>query len=310
MADYSRFDPAIVPWLKEVWKLRKDIKLDAETISRKMGAIRVYWLYSGPDAEGTMNSSEQDFLDFQGELRALVWFFHIPFTWVGKLAPDAFFHFLTPGGSAGSRRIYARVKPPRDKNWTEVARFCLRNMTHGRKDITEFKVAGPAAASTRPDQIVIYLEDQKAVETVIEEMQVKMPGWFEGSLPPGVKCVTSGLGWSAEPTANEHGSPAVDEIWKGETLSFGSYLAAVIYMALEQSWAGNDENKFVEELITFFLNVGVDPARPHLLRTISWTELKQMAAVSNAKIVTARIAQTTTVLINQTSPLPLLTSSQ
>jgi hypothetical protein len=307
MADYSRFDPAIVPWLKQVWKDRQEIKEDAETISRRMGAETVYALYSA----GTMNGSDSSFLDFQGELKVLEWFFHISSTCPDESPdPDSFFHFVDPSYRAGSRRIYARVTEPWNKNWTEVARFCLRNMTHGRKDITEFKVAGPRAARTRRDQIVIYLDNQKAVETVIEEMQVKMPGWFEGSLPPGVKCVISGLGWSAEPTPAEHRSPAVDEIWKGRPLSFGSYLAAVIYMALEQSWTGDDENKFVEELITFFLNVGVDPAKPHLLRTISWTELKQLAAVSNAQIVTARIAPTTTVLIDQTSPLPLPTSSQ
>jgi hypothetical protein len=85
MADYSRFDPAIVPWLKEVWNLRKDIKEDAETIGRRMGAKRVYWRYSGPDPDRPMNSSEKAFRDFQGELKALDWFFHIPFTWTGKL---------------------------------------------------------------------------------------------------------------------------------------------------------------------------------------------------------------------------------
>jgi len=38
--------------------------------------------------------------------------------------------------------------------------------------------------------------------------------------------------------------------------------------------------------------------------------VEQMAAASNGKIVTAGIASTTTVLIDQTSPLPLPTSSQ
>jgi hypothetical protein len=303
MADYSRFDVSIVPWLQRVWAdrdlIRHEVLLEAvPTDARKEGAWQVYERYSDP-TRIKLRSGNPDWEKFQMTLNTLKWFFGIP--WTGGPDADSFFHFLR-GIRQGYWRVYAHLADPWADNWELVAKYCLRNMTHGHNDIVEFKVAGPGI-KRRSDQIVIYLVNEPAMERAINDLRSQMPQCFAGSVPPGVKQVVPGLGWSKEPLEAEHGSPAVNEIWNNQTLSFGSYLSAVIYMALEQSWQ-KTEADYVHELIEFFLNVGIDPANPQLLRTFSWEQLKQFAQVSNAKIATSGIAPTTIVFTDKTKPFP------
>jgi hypothetical protein len=41
VADYSRFDPAIVPWLKEVWNERQSIEMGVKAAGRRQGAKEI-----------------------------------------------------------------------------------------------------------------------------------------------------------------------------------------------------------------------------------------------------------------------------
>ena len=304
MADYSRFEARMVPWLRKVWTDRLMIKEEVMSTdqagARKEGAWQVYERYNDP-ARFRLSDDHPAWKEFQLTLKTLTWFFGIEPS--DGRGPDSFFHFLN-GIRQGSWRVYAHLAEPWAQNWKLVAEYCLRNMTHGRHDIVEFKVAGPGMSKKRGDQFVIYLADQLAMERALSELRSQIPQCFAGSVPPGVKQLVPGLGWSVEPVAEEHGSPAVNEVWNNETVSFGTYLSAVIYMALEQSWQKSEED-YVNELIEFFLNVGIDPANPHLLRTISWEQLKQMAAVSNARVVTSGIAATTTIFTDKTKQFPL-----
>jgi hypothetical protein len=170
------------------------------------------------------------------------------------------------------------------------------------REVEKFKVAGPGMSPKRGDQIVAWVNSEAAKDALLKKLQTFSN--FDGTPPPGTKLVSAGLGWSKEPTSEDNGSPAVDEVWGTGSHSFGSYLAGVIYMALEQSW-NKTEDKYVEELKEFFLNVGIDPAKPELLRTISWDQLKQMAGVANAKVVISGIGGQTNVFTDKTTPFPL-----
>ena len=305
MADYSPFDATVIPWLTKVWENKTLIEDEVNTCepkdeSRKQGAWLIYGYYNDPFGR-KMNSGDPELNEFHLKLRCLQWFFGVPFWPAGEIRSNDFFHFQ--GRGTGPYRAYVNVAKPRSDHWEEIARYCLRNMTHGSKDIVEFKVAGPGF-STRTDQIVIYLASLAGLQRTLDELQVRCPGSIGGDLPPGVKHVAPGLGWSAEPSKEEHGSAKIDEIWVGETHSFGSYLSAVILMALEQSWH-NTEDTYVTKLLENFQMLGIDPAKPHLLRSLTPEQMKHMAAVDNAKVVAAGITPSATVYTNMNNQFPL-----
>jgi len=335
MADYSSFDTAIVPWLKKVWQDKAQIEqavripesdaqtdaaaavLKGESVqvvtagqkvltqlkrdSRKEGAWQVYDRYNDPTPAKENLEAWQSFLKHKGKLVSKYGISGDPQT--RKEIPNDFYHF-----GAGCRqgkgmwRIYVHITNRR-KNWIRVIDYCLSVMTKRRlEDIEKCKVAGPGLSKDRGDQVVIWVNSEAVKDSTLEALK-KMSDCFGGSVPPGVKQVVPGLGWGVEPAEAEHGSPAIDEVWDGEGVSFGSYLAAVIYMALEQSWH-KTEDGYVEELVQFFLNVGVDPKNPHLLRTYSWEQVKQMTQVSNAKLVTSGVSASSTVFTDRTNMLP------
>src|ERR1700722_7989284 len=193
MADYSRFDLAIVPWLQQVWRERQTIKFWAETSGRKLAADEVYALYTGPDPDRKMNANDAAFTSFKADLDSLVSTYKIPYICDDLDNPKAFFHFLNPKGGAGSWRVYANGKVARHL----VSIYCLRKMASA-KDIVEFKIAGPGA-SRRRDQVVIYVLDDKARDVVLHDLQghanrelaMRDPQgetfrskWFVGDTPP------------------------------------------------------------------------------------------------------------------------------
>lgn len=74
-ADYSQFDPTIIPWLDKVWDNKQLIEAtvrETEDLPRKEGAWEVYRLYNDP--VGNKVSSNE----FHMKLRRLHWFFGIP----------------------------------------------------------------------------------------------------------------------------------------------------------------------------------------------------------------------------------------
>lgn len=310
MADYSAFSPEIRPWLQKVWKEKGQIEQVVRTYDKKRGlqagraegAGQVYDRYNDP----AVNKQETlEFREFMGDAIGLSDSYNIVLApQGGEWAPHNFYHFgENPRAGKGLWRVYAHVKSPRSKNWMPTAEYCLTLMRKGEeRDVEKFKVAGPGMSDNRGDQIVIWVNSEAAKDSMLKQLQTFSN--FDGNPPPGIKQISPGLGWGKEPTAQDNASPAVDEVSGTSNHSFGSYLSGVIYMALEQSWK-KTEDSYVEELTEFFLNVGIDPAKPHLLRTISWDELKQMAGVTNAKVVTSGIGKQTTVFTDKTSPFPL-----
>lgn len=310
MADYSRFDATIIPWLQKVWDNHEFIeqtvnRTPPDEFPRKEGAWLIYGYYNDPYG-WRMNSDDAELNKFHMKLRSLQWFFGIPFSpesssAQGEIKSNDFFHFR--GCGTGPYRVFVNVAKPRSEHWEQVAKHCLRDMTHGRRDIVEFKVAGPGF-STRTDQIVIYLATLASLQPTLDGLQVRCSESIGGEVPPGVKQIAPGLGWSAEPSKDEHGSSKIDEIWVGETHSFGSYLSAVILMALEQSWH-RTEDTYVTKLLENFLLLGIDPANPHLLRSLTPEQMKHMASVDNTKVVMAGVTPSTTVFTNMTQRFPL-----
>ena len=305
MADYSAFDNGIVPWLQKVWTKRRTIEQGVRTTGRDEGAWLVYDCYNDPAAD----PGETDaWTLFREDVRRLTGEYGIGCgpQRGGKWLPDDFYHFGdNPRQGKGLWRVYAHVKEPRTYNWTPAAVYCLHVMKSLKLEVIEkFKVAGPGMSKDRGDQIVIWVNSEDAKNSTLESLKQTCAGNFDGSVPPGVKQVVPGLGWSKEPTAADHGSPAVDEVYGTSRHSFGSFLAGVIYMALEQSWS-KTEDDYVKELKAFFLNVGIDPANPHVLRSISWEELKHLAGVGNGNIVRTDGAKPTTVFKDQTNVFPL-----
>lgn len=303
MANYSAFDPGIIPWLRTVWKDRVQIEEGVRDLGRDEGAWQVYDRYNDPAKDTTLT---KEWKKFRKDVKRLTGEYGItcgPQT--GKWTPDDFYHFgNNPRPGKGLWRVYAHVKEPRAYNWTPTAVYCLSMMKSlNLADVEKFKVAGPGMSKNRGDQIVIWLNSESAKDSILKALS-RLASNFDGNVPPGVKQVQPGLGWGVEPTSEDHGSPAVDEVYGTRNHSFGSYLAGVIYMALEQSWH-NTEDRYVEELVEFFLNVGINPAKPNLLRTISWDQLKHMAKLSNAKVITSGIVKQTTVFTNQTQVFPL-----
>lgn len=303
MADYSRFDAAIVPWLKTVWKDRAVIEKGVRDRSRQEGAWLIYDRYNDPTYLKERVGAWDSFKRHRDKLISKYGVRCGPQD--GEEVSNDFYHFgnnCRPG--KGMWRVYVHVTSRRI-NWIPVIDYCLSVMTKKKlEDIEKCKVAGPCMSRDRGDQVVIWVNSEAAKDKTLEDLK-KISDRFGGSVPPGVKQVIPGLGWGVEPSGADHGSPAIDEVYEGQGVSFGSYLAAVIYMALEQSWHKSEE-EYVEEQVQFFLNVGVDPKNPHLLRTYSWDQVKQMTQVSNAKLVSSGVGTSSTVFTDKTNVVPSL----
>ena len=305
MADYAAVDKGIVPWLQKVWTDRGKIEQGVRTAGRDEGAWLVYDRYNDPTEDP---KETEAWTLFRRDSKRLSREYGIACNpqrgqgWV----PNEFYHFgANPRPGKGLWRIYAHVREPRAYNWTPAAVYCLHVMKALNLEVIEkFKVAGPGLSKDRGDQIVIWLNSEDAKNSTLASLAQSVAGNLDGSVPAGVKQVQAGLGWGKEPTAAEHGSPAVDEAYGTSNHSFGSFLAGVIYLALEQSWR-KTEDQYVHELTEFFLNVGIDPANPHVLRTISWEELKHLAGVGNGNVVRSGLAKPTTVFTDQTKPLAI-----
>jgi len=281
MADYSVFEKGLARWLKAVWAKRASIKSSANSDGRTEGAWCVYDCYNNPLSSA---DDTKEWRDFYQQLVKLNKEFRVNIAaQEGKMVPNDFFHF-GPAALAkgqGEWRVYAHVKTPRNDHWVEPATFLLKQMNAGGSGIAKFKVVGPGMAPDRGDQIVVWTNSDLACKAVLEGF-TKMAGHFDGKVPPSVSTVVAGVGWAKEPNS-DHASPAIDEVWGSPQHSFGSYLSGIIYMALEQSW-DNDEDRYVYEVEQFFLNVGVNPQQPHLLRTMSWDDIMNLAGLANLSL--------------------------
>jgi hypothetical protein len=312
MADYSQFDPGLQRWLKQVWERRLKIKknvmkwsdlMDA-AFGRKSGANKVYDIYNSSEK---VEVGDDLWEIFQCKLEILERRHGIKYTPYPKFCKDAWFHFVGKSPKTPVLwRIYLRFVDPLT-TWGHVAQYCLKSMA-ASNNIVEFKVAGPGLSKERSDHMVIMMKDVKSMDNILDVLRTdpRMSGLFAGSVPAGAKQVAPGVGWAAQPLSLD-GSAEMAKLWKDESLSFGSYLSGVIYMALEQSWDKNEDH-YAKELLEFFHSLGIDPKRPHLLRLIPEAQLQMMVNNAQVKIVQGKLAPqpTSGVIIDQTHPLPIL----
>lgn len=318
MADYSQFDPALASWLQKVWKERVSIQremisqwvliaklkkeegnegFDPAASARKMGADEIYGFYNPGTDDKPGNEGWAMFelmLDLLKRRHGIEW--ETSNGWIS----DSWFAVKREFGNH-KWRIYLRFVEPLT-GWGRVAQYCLQDMD--RKGVVEFKVAGPGISKQRGDHMVIWLKDDKSIDSMLQSLKADrlMACRFSGSVPPGVKQVAPGLGYSAEPDSVQDPSPLIEKLYKRNCVSFGEYLAGVIFLALEQSWNGN-ENDYVEKLLDMFLHLRIDPKQPHLLRNISEEEFRLIVKNAQGKIVSQRLTPEPSTGKDETKPL-------
>jgi hypothetical protein len=282
MADYSKFDRGLARWLKDVWAKRRKIKNGVNDEGRTEGAWLIYDLYNDPNIQ---KEDTKKWRTFQKAVKSLSKQYGVPVQPQGdEWKASEFYHFgpdRLPDGS-GNWRVYCHIKSPQHKNWSPPATYVLKRMQASDTRIAKFKIAGPQMSKKRHDSMVIWVNSEADALSLINDLKTRFADNFTGSPPPSVKQVATGLGWAKEPS-EDHSSPGVDEVWGTDNHSFGSYLAGVILMALEQSW-DLKEKDYVEEVRQFFLNVGINPMNPHQLRTMSWEDVKLLAGVANRRL--------------------------
>jgi hypothetical protein len=143
----------------------------------------------------------------------------------------------------------------------DVAGFVVREIIdrpNAFPGVEMAKVAGPAAAGGRSENIVIYTDGQQAAERVVATLrryQQNNPAHFMRTTNMMTEQRLPGVSLGAEP-APEHGG----------RFSFGSLRSAVIAEAfrdLRERQPGMSRADFVRQLDGLLRQVGVDPERPH-----------------------------------------------
>lgn len=304
MADYTAFEPGLAEWLRLVWGARAQIKAGANQWGREEGAGRVYDLYNDP-AQDTR--ATQEWRDFVAILNYFYRKFGLDF-WPqdGDWVPHEFYHCsvapLTP--DQGHWRIYGNLASPRNDAMQAPVDLLMTLLVDGGHGVAKFKVAGPGMSTARGDQLVVWMNSEAACTNLLNTL-AGYHGCFAGNVPFSVATVAPGLGWAKEPVRGATMSPAIDEVNNADKHSFGSYLAAIIYMGLEQSW-DDDEQSYVDEVEEFLLNVGVQPRSPHLLRTLSWVDIRLLAHQANLRLTPLqRVLPPLAVAVDPTHPVPM-----
>jgi hypothetical protein len=287
-ANYTDFNASLRQWLRQVWQRRRNILFGAKTEGRMEGADLIYDLYNDP----AKNNKVAGFQDFLQAAVALVNdnsdLLEKCYPQDGEVIPADFYHF-EPFGYAMLRprnrlRVYVHTA-----GWQASLAVCqvVVDAMRGPEGVTKFKIAGPGFSANRGDSVVVWLTNQLAVDYLIAQLK-RSAGLFSGSVPPGVKEVVPGLGWSEEPPETVAGAPLTD-LYQLSVHSFGSYLAGLMFFALEQtsmaSFRDDDAGyrEFLGRLVAIFRDADVDPMECHRLRQPK--ELEHMRAVANHTLV-------------------------
>ena len=284
----AQFNPTLRPWLRRVWQDRSIILTGAQQNGREEGSWLVYDRYNDP-AE---TAHTADFADFMRAMNTL-WDDHDDViesltSQKRDIVPNTFYHFNCHNYDAlqhlSTKRIYARTSGW--QNSVQVARLVLAEM-RATEGVQKFKIKGPGLSEDRCDSVVIWLTSELAVLHLLMVLK-RQPGLYSGSVPPGVKQVIAGLGWAEEPPETGAGDQ-LTVLWNSRTHSYGSYLAGLIFFALEQtSKTGilDDQHgyrEFLGRTLLYFGTANVSPTDCHRLRRRN--ELEHMRAVTNHRLV-------------------------
>jgi len=116
------------------------------------------------------------------------------------------------------------------------------------------KLTGPRAISGRADGIVIYVDNQEAVQAVLEKLNAYRqahPDHFLTSTPHITNPVAPGVSVGAEP------------IGSNLQISFGRARAEAIFKALDESNLANEtRQQFRDRVMTNLARRGINPEAP------------------------------------------------
>jgi HopA1 effector protein family len=167
------------------------------------------------------------------------------------------FHRFTRAGADLSRikeRIYLNVNADRAP---EVMRFVVRDIVDNPTlpGIGRAKLAGPGEVSARADTIVIYAENQSAMQNALNRIRsyhAANPTYFKTTTPPLTNRVMEGVSVAAEPLGQ-----------RGR--SFGTVRSDAIYDALEQAVSSSETfQQFRQRVFKLFQRRNINPVAPQL----------------------------------------------
>jgi hypothetical protein len=244
---------SLASFLELVWSNRKQIINEGSSEA-------VYRLYSHASEANPLTRSSVEYLN---EISGIV--AGRPQGAVSNIQGSAVrgFHRFERAGanlSAIQERIYLNVKAD---HAPEVMDFVVRDIVDNPGQfpgIGMAKLTGPGSISGRADAIVIYAENQAAVQNALRRIRnyhAAHLGHFQTTTPPMTNRVVDGVSVGAEP------------LGVGGQASFGSVRSDIIYNALEQAVSKNlTRQQFRELALRLFQRRGINPEAPHLnLRT-------------------------------------------
>ena|SRR5271157_59424 len=184
---------------------------------------------------------------------------------------DEFYHVLSDSFAPEGvkKRVYIHVAAPLDLNTVRVMQVLVPRLDVD-KGFQEVKTVGPGG-TTQLDSIVAYCDDDDAVQKVLTALR-----------DAGLQCLKEGLPKIVQPVQGLQGVGVADEppdvqitgkfnkdafkkgITNPEGHSFGTFLAKLTWMALEEPKKTNKANDFVENMLLLFQICKIDPKQPHL----------------------------------------------
>jgi hypothetical protein len=193
-------------------------------------------------------------------------------------ASGDYFHFLRADADpdAVQERIYINAKAD---HVGDLMSFITGIVDDPATGVVEAKVAGPAAALKRPDNIVVYVdtpEHTKGVLQALDGYRQNHPGHFLSDVPPMTRKVFPGVSTAAEPTRSMMANADVLLERAGEAperdYSFGSIRSDAMYLAYKDAVdlrnaapkGGSFDMKatFAAKARERFLQFGIDPENP------------------------------------------------
>jgi hypothetical protein len=181
-----------------------------------------------------------------------------------------FFHFRKKSGNTAFR-LYGNLKPAaRGRAFRQLVREAW-----SIGGLTNAKLAGPDDGG-RADSFLFYTETTDARDAIVEIIrayQARSTAEFAASLPKLVEPVNDlvGVGLADEPESLQIVSSGGRYYQQRSPQSFGSYRAALIFMALDRTaWPKppqSDEQRqaaFKRRAARYFRAAGIDPDRPAL----------------------------------------------
>lgn len=295
MAQANDFADAIRPWLQRVWAARQHLLRPAlsamPTLQQRQTVEAIYAIYSREDIERDASPARMLRQITKLQRRAVKTIgaplrvtlqngspfpvtdgsdWHNSFIVFDPLDyNDAEQYALADQTGC---RLYVALLDPYwlTAPWLMEQMFLFKHNQPGKRvvpGVLRGKIAAPDMAAKRRDIGVIYFSNAAARMGLTQWLLDRdKSGLIGGPLPFGVERVAEGLGFADEPPRDLPRGHRVRQV-TGDQLSFGNYLSAVIYLAMEDVGFGKctREAEFLDRLKFRMNQIGIDPMRPQLL---------------------------------------------